>query len=258
MTLRDSYLCQRLKQPPIQNLGVLSVAHRVFGGGMLGLTDKAWDLLDQHCTIDYMGAAEYEFGELPKLLGAVAAEADKGNLVSFAFLVGPHERKLNWERQYRARKRVFPPARVATVFGICHKTVVGLVEERIRLLLQESKDTYVKGGGRFSSALDPVSEWDVKDPVMGWIEMSNGFLFFCDETMWRGFCGLFGVEPCSVPEAPATVDYTKMKKPELVACAVRLGMVRTKTEARKIPKPELLKQLVDSQEKSVEAELKTG
>ena len=72
-------------------------------------------------------------------------------------------------------------------------------------------------------------------------------MFFSDETMWCSFCEMFGAKPCDVPEMATVTDYTKMKKPELVAVAMSLGMFHTKTAARKTGKDELMFLLMDAQ-----------
>lgn len=252
--MRETYLTQRLRTPrPRGQHGPMAKAHRVFGGGMLGLAGKAWDVLDEVCTLDYMGAAEYEFGVLPRTLSAILEEGHKGNLATFAFVLGPHERKLSWERQYKSRDgKPFPPVGPVRLYGIAHKSVLNLVEERVRTLAKD--DPNIKRGSQLTNSLDPISPFVREDPVVGWIELDNGFLFFSDEVMWRSFCKMFGAEPCDVPKMPEVTDYTKMKKPELAAFAFRLGIFHTKTAAKKTPKPELLKLLMDSQDKRLKAD----
>jgi len=70
MELNRTWLLQRLKKSRYNpdSKSPLAKAHRVFGGGMLGLNEKQWDLLDPIFEIDYMGAAEFEFGTIPKCL----------------------------------------------------------------------------------------------------------------------------------------------------------------------------------------------
>jgi hypothetical protein len=115
-------------------------------------------------------------------------------------------------------------------------------------MVTDENEFDIKRGAMLATSLDPLSGSSVdSDPPVGWIELDNGFMFFSDETMWRSFSGLFGAEPCDVPEAPEVTDYTGMKKPELVNVAVSLGMFRTKTAARKTPKPELLRLLSEAQ-----------
>lgn len=251
--MKNTYLTQRLRHPRPRGL---HKAHRVFGGGLLGLTEKAWDVLDEVCTLDYMGAAEYEFGTLPKMLSAILEEGHKGNLATFSFVLDPHERKLSWERQYKSRDgKPYPPAAPVRLYGIAHKSVLDIVEERVRMLAKD--DPSIKQGSQLTNSLDPISRFVREDPVVGWIELDNGFMFFCDEVMWRSFCKVFGAEPCDVPNIPIPkdTDYTKMRKPELVDFALSLGMFHTKTAAKKTPKPELLRLLMDSQNEQTEGGL---
>lgn len=62
-------LVQRLLPKPGSEFGAR--ASRAFGGGLLGLGDEAWRLLQEFCDIDYMGAAEYEFGTFPRAIQAM-------------------------------------------------------------------------------------------------------------------------------------------------------------------------------------------
>lgn len=206
---------------------------------MLGLTTKAWDVLDELCTIEYMGAAEYEFGKLPKFLGGFLDVAEEKGLSTFSFVLGPNERELSFNRKHHNSSAPLPPAQDVRLYGICVTDQVDLIVDRIRELAKDS--CRVKRGSGLSNALDP---YDNDNPVTGWVELSNGFLFFSDETMWRGFSDLFSVDTCEVPKTVAvTVDYTKMLKPDLVKAAVKLGMFRTKTAANKVGKAVLLSQL---------------
>ena len=241
--LQSTHLVQRLLPPTKGRLGGPGgiAPHRVFGGAMLGLSEKAWDVLDAVCTVDYMGAAEYEFGKLPTTLNAIVDLTKTGVLRSFAFTLAPHERKLSWDRTWHGTKRPLPPAQTVTLFGFCKESDLPEVQDRIRALANEDKSFYVKGSTNLVSSLDLTSREADRTPC-GWIELDNLFMFFSDRNMWEGFCQIFGVNPCSVPEIPI-LDYTKLGKPALCAVALSLGVVRTKTEATKLSKGDLLKRL---------------
>jgi len=266
--LRDTYLVQRMRGPRSYNLSAFPgevKPHHVFGGAQLGLSKEAWKIIDQFCTLDYMGAAEYEAwgGPSPVATGFsdMAKAAGEKALRTFAFVLGPHERELNSERQWhwqRAKKQGFPPAKFVIIYGLCHESLVEAAQERIRVLAKDPNKFYVKQGTLLSQNLDPISEYTLKDPVMGWFELSNGFLFFSDRKMWEGFCDLFEVEKCASPEIPPTVDYTKMGKKDLVATALRLGMFVNKTAANEIKKPDLVKRLMEAQEQAHAEYLTSG
>ncbi len=250
MTLRSTNLIQRLKGPrPYANEEGIK-PHHVFGGGLLGLSKDAWSVLDPICTIDYMGAAEYEFGTLPQCLNTLAQYAQEQKLRSFAFVVGPHERELNWSRKYPKKGQAFPPAKYVGIYGIAVDYMLEEVQDRVRLLLSDSNSFHVKRGTDFTRALDPLSEYEAREPTLGWFELNNHFLIFQDRTMWENFCALFEVQKCDLPAVPVTVDYTKMDKKALVATAVSLGMFRNKTHAGKVRKGDLIKALLDAQAES--------
>jgi hypothetical protein len=71
-------------------------------------------------------------------------------------------------------------------------------------------------------------------------------MFFSDRAMWEGFCGLFGVALCDVPELPAAPDLSGLRKPALCEMAVNLGVFRTKREASLLTKAALLERLAGS------------
>lgn len=239
--LRSTHLVQRLLPPTKSRLGGIA-PHRVFGVAMLGLSEKAWDVLDEVCTIDYMGAAEYEFGTLPKSLREFVALSKAGALRSFAFALAPHERKLSSDRTWWGTKKPLPPAKTVTLYGFCKESDLGEVQDRVRALANEDKSFYVKGGTNLVDSLD-LTRREAGRVVCGWLELDNLFVFFSDREMWSGFCEIFGVEACPVPEVPAVSDYTKLNKPELCAVALSLGVFRTKSEANKLSKGDLLKKL---------------
>ena len=246
--MSNFYLMQRLSDPPKRSGGLLDKAHRVFGGGMLGLSEDGWDALDQVCTIDYMGAAEYEFGVLPKFLQSWVERAD--SLVPFAFVLKPGEYAGNWERGYRSRKgqKPLPKLQRRVVYGIKPSGNFHTVEELeagFRKVVAPEDWSFVKGGAQTPGALDPITERDVRRGTRGWICLDADCCLFVNEEMWRGFGALFGQDfsDFDVPEVDLDPDYALMKKPELATQAVALGIYRTRTEANKMKKADLVSAL---------------
>lgn len=240
--LRDSYLLQRLEAPlPHKALAGEVLSHHIFGGGMLGFSKAAWGVLDPICTVAYMGAAEYEFGTLPSSFSRIGDMAKEGLLTTFAFVLSPAERTLNWQRKSRwdKNKAKFPPAQYVTIYGLCSKNQVAEIRERVESLCRNADKHRSKGEHNIDSSLDPLSDYQKR--TLGWLDVDNSFLFFRDETMWRGFCLLFGVtELCDIPSTPTVVNYGAMKKDELVRAAVSLGVTRTKSDATKLSKKDLV------------------
>jgi hypothetical protein len=254
MKLHDTYLVQRMRRPRSYNVTDGVKPHHVFGGSALGLSKEAWEILDSFCTLDYMGAAEYEAwggpGPVPQAFNRLAEWASGGKLETFAFVIGPHQRALNWHRGYAKKNEVLPPAKFVTIFGIVHEELFDEAQERIRTLAKDERSFNVKQGTRLTASLDPLSEYEVKDPVCGWLELNNTFLFFSDRKMWESCCEFFELQKCEVPQAPVLFDFSKMKKPELVDAAMSMGMFAFKADAKRIKAPELRKLLTEAQEEA--------
>lgn len=162
--MRRSYLVQRLNAPRSMDNPFS------FGGGMRngGLSDEAMDLLRGIFSFDYMGAAEFEFGAVPKALNNIVSQADS----------------------LRAFEVKTPSGVVLAVAPQQWETEVG---KRIRSWATGKEDG--KESTRLSRALDPQGEHDSR--TQGWLELDNGFAFFVNREMWAKFCALFGVEVAS-------------------------------------------------------------
>lgn len=198
-----TWLVQRLGAPPRSELA--AKAEQVFGGGMLALKPEAWKLLQEIFSIDYMGAAEFEFGTIPNCLKAMAQDHDK--LQAFEMVVEAKYIEPNWERTRTARTKrgsprkkqpVHPPVADRTVYVLCRSNDAEEVRARIRELA--TNKIRLKGGSCFPQALDPISEYDGR--TQGWLELDNGFFFFVDKTMWRKTTALLtGNDPEAKPES---------------------------------------------------------
>lgn len=201
--MQTTYLVQRLDQKPKNDFQ--KKASRVFGGGMIGLKEEAWDLLQEHFDLHYMGAAEYEFGTVGRTLHALVL--DHAKLVTFEVTLQRKDVKLNYQRQHghqmdrrreiaTAHKAGVKPKRAKpykdatfvpkTIYVICRDAHKSRVIETIHELALGKVHT--KENHHFDSALDPVSEWDSK--TIGWLELDNGFFFFLDKEAFDGTCKL--------------------------------------------------------------------
>lgn len=212
----DTRLVQRFDRKP--ESAFAAKVSRVFGGGMLQLQDKAWDLLQQHIDIHYMGAAEYEFGILPRTLQSLILAREE--LVTFEMVLQREDVKLNSAHEHNHRmnrRRELEEARKAgvkakrakpykdpnftpkTVYVLCRKAQRTRVEETIRKLALGK--VFTKERHCFDEVLDPSERWDTK--TIGWLELDNGFMFFTDKTAFEGISGLFlgtETEPAGVAE----------------------------------------------------------
>lgn len=178
--MKDTKLVQRLCEPVRSKDNKVSKVHRVFGGAMVGLKEEAWDLLDPIFRIDYMGAAEFEFGAIPKTLGSLAEDS----LVRGEMIVPANAIK---SRMWR-KNQVKPYDR--TVYYLCRAEHAEAIEQRIRDLASEK--FRLKEISYVPEALNPADDREKK--YIGWLELDNGFFFFVDKSAWVETCKLFGVE----------------------------------------------------------------
>lgn len=234
------YLMQRLEAPRKGKPGAVK-PHHVFGGAGIGLSQAGWDWLDQLCTLSYMGAAEYEFGELPKFLRSWGQRAEHGRAHVFKLL--PGEYQVSWERSWcRRRPKPLPPLQERVVYTLYLADAPRRtpLEDALRRVFRG--EVYVKAGSRHQSALDPLTP---HDDTKGWICLGEDGMAFVDEQMWRDFAAALGIDlaEVEVPVAAEKPHYAGMKKPELVAAAVAQGCFRTKSEALRTKKDDLIKLL---------------
>lgn len=181
-TMQRSWLVQRLNKPR----GVTSPF--AFGGGLKngGLSDEAMNILNQLWSFDYMGAAEFEFGAVPKTLERIAKDHKKLVAFSFDLDVVNEVAEDKWKGDYGD----IPV--IATIYVMCHKDWREEVENRIRGWASERWGVDLKETTRLASTLRPSTEWDGE--TVGWLELDNGFMFFTDREMWEKTCDTFGVE----------------------------------------------------------------
>lgn len=199
--MRSSYLVQRLEKPRIRKgegpLSALAADNPFsFGGGFRngGLSSEAMDLLRPLFSFDYMGAAEYEFGAVPEGFQRLAQFADSGDLEAYYFDLPLKEVKQHWADKSRKQ-----PTGSARIYLLAPHDWMPEVEKRVRDWAAMNKDAFdVKRGVFLDSALRPDPTRKFESDVAGWFELNNGFMFFTDETMWRGVARIFGVE---VPES---------------------------------------------------------
>ena len=194
MEMKKSYLIQRLRTPDIATtttLGKIKAAF-AFGGGLKngGLSDDAMKLIDNIWSFDYMGSAEFEFGAVPKTLHSIAECQE--DLICNSFITYYEFQSYRWSwgdedsKEHKGNSRVY---------YICRKEQQKEVKTRIsRWALHRDYDGV---HGTKEPVLLDKSMSGCKEkhgqPVTGWLELDNGFMFFTDETMWRNTCQLFGI-----------------------------------------------------------------
>lgn len=187
--MRRSWLVQRLNKPLSFNarLGIKDNPF-AFGGGLKngGLSDDAMDLIRDVWSFDYMGAAEFEFGAVPKALREIAG----AKLITFIISVPLAEVPKNWRDHSDAT-----PDGESDVYVICPERFRDGVTERVNAWARNEYPSLKERLG-FTSALRPFEYWDHRRG--GWLELDNGFLFFTDRDMWEKACRLFGIDVAAV------------------------------------------------------------
>lgn len=178
--MESSWLVQRLRKP--RGINPFS-----FGGGLKngGLSDEAMDLIQGLFTFDYMGAAEFEFGAVPKALGHIAELANENNLSHFVLTV----RQGEVEPDFRDKTEADEPR---SIYVLCASGDENEVAARIRSWAASRYNGDLKETTHIAGTLRPSSEWDGE--CVGWLELDNGFFFFADKTMFEGTAALFGVK----------------------------------------------------------------
>lgn len=202
--MERSWLVQRLETPFGGMLGGgIKDNPFSFGGGYKngGLSDNAMNLLRDIFSFDYMGAAEFEFGAVPKALGEIAKLADKKKLRAFTIQIPysdiPDTSYSEWRKDSKKRPA---PEGTATIHALCAKGDVDEVQGRIRAWAAEGYRNDLKEGTLLARVLRPPEPDEYPSRVAGWLELDNGFMFFTSEEMWRKTCELFGVKvPDVVP-----------------------------------------------------------
>lgn len=164
--MKNTYLIQRLEKP-YGHINPFS-----FGGGYVngGMSKEASEILKNIMSFDYMGAAEYEFGSLPKSLDNIAKS--KNEYVSFS-------------KEYNGK---------VPVYVICHSV---MVEEIKRMLSELAKGKIqTKGFTNFRAAIGMDSFLTKeKCKTVGWLELNNDFFFFTDKKMFENVSALFEIKP---------------------------------------------------------------
>jgi hypothetical protein len=174
---KKPHLVQRLNKP--RNPGTPNPF--TFGGGLRhgGLNEETARDLSTVFDFEYMGAAEYEFGAVPKALSSIWEAGQKGDLEAWEFEVPATSIKIaDWMKH---EGWVFPETQTVKVYALAPKELKGDVEMFVRETAKKDKtrDECVMFWRAFTvKGSDPYK-------LGGWLELDNGFMFFADRTMWE-------------------------------------------------------------------------
>lgn len=157
-----------------------------FGGGLRrgGLSEEAMSLLVPIMSFDYMGAAEFEFGALPKALQAMA----KHKLVLFKLKVKTSDKKRN------LLTRGVSGVCEDEVLVLCHRDWKAEVSERIGSFGVEPGRQITREIVGLEEMIRVKIEGKEEWKYRGWIEINNGYAFFLDHEMGEKFANLFEYE----------------------------------------------------------------
>jgi len=211
----EAYLIQRLMPKPKDDF--MAKVSRVFGGGMVGMSEDGWKICQQAFDFDYMGNAEYEFGTIPKALKNIVIE--RADYRAWDFVVRGHEitpgywrrnavdelrraevRDAKDKRQVPPRMspkhkrelngRASSPPQDTTVYVVSHKDQNPLlVEQMIRIV--ESGKMATKGSPMFHLDREPGAYRSSE--IIGWFDLNNEILWFKDKEVRDEFAKLFEI-----------------------------------------------------------------
>lgn len=188
--MRRSWLIQRLRKPSDSTI----VNAFAFGGGIKngGLTDEAMKLVQQVCSVDYMGAAEFEFGIFQETLEKIVIDIKQ--FIAGSFKVDYRYDHRGWGEEpsklYEGKKRVY---------YLCQKEDEEEVKARISKWAMKEPYGDTKESIALNMSMSDMPRESYQE-IVGWLELDNGFMFFTDKKMWRGACKMFGVKTPSKKE----------------------------------------------------------
>jgi hypothetical protein len=181
--MNEPYLIQRMTKPTRKNGKVFDNPFN-FGGGYVngGFTEKAWAIIKEIVAFDYMGAAEFEFGSLPKSFGEIVK-----NHATY----GAGEITIN----------------KIPVYYICSAEMQETVRDWIKGLAKDK--FHLKCSSGFKRAVGYLDKWDndylekekKKDKnfvpywekTIGWIDIRNHYMFFTDKETYDKLVELFRI-----------------------------------------------------------------
>lgn len=199
-------LIQRVSCPrPNRSANVSPLA---FGGGLHygGLKPEARDLISSVFQIDYMGRAEFEWGALPDALRLISTYAAAGTLEMVTRTYVLKDILLEWKSLKRRQEEN------GTLYIIGNKSDMEEICRRMDLIIYDEssvsqgtrkyrdKDIALVEGTKLNYYLTCEPAYDY--PIVGGLELDNGFFFTADESMAKKFLNIFVTSPQETAEEP--------------------------------------------------------
>lgn len=186
--MKQSYLIQRLEKPFQYKIAGKEIDNPFsFGGGLRngGLSEDAMKLLRPIFSFDYMGSAEFEFGEVPKAISKIAENIN--NYIAFEVPV-----KFSYKSWADGKTKTG----TRPVYVICPSDYRAEVVSRIRVkALGEHSTSKNNFRTKESVGLDrSLAEEKYSEKLIGWLELDNGYFFFKDKEAFDKTRELFGLQ----------------------------------------------------------------
>lgn len=207
--MRRTWLIQRLEKPRTFMPQLLDNPFS-FGGGLMngGLSAEAMKLLRPIFSFDYMGAAEYEFGAVPKAFQKILDFATHDQLTAWTFEIPIRDVLVDWRLDDAVKNKtasLLPTNDVATIYVLSpaewRDTITDRVTKYATVRSHELEPAdRIRDWTHLERTLRPYNEWD--GDIRGWLELDNGYLFFTDHEMADATASLFGLDFPSL-EQPA-------------------------------------------------------
>lgn len=185
--MMESFDIQRLTKPFLRN-GEPMPNPFSFGGGLRdgGLSEDAMKLLAPIFDFDYMGAAEFEFGALPKALDRMV-KSESGSLAAFSVDV-----KTGKTKTYPFKEEKDGVC-ADTVYVVCPEAWCAEVKDRIQKFARAERTLRTRESVGLERSIREKAAGN-EPRYLGWIEINNGYMFFLDKDMWLKVLELFGVK----------------------------------------------------------------
>jgi hypothetical protein len=170
--MEPSWLIQRLRAPKSGRVA------NSFGGGLPngGISTDVMEDLRTIFSFDYMGAAEFEFGSVPKALRVVVQRAERSEYRAWSF--EPELTAVDGLEDIES----------ATIYVIAPTIWSTEVEARITQWASERWNR-LKETTYLSESLRDLAE----ARNLGWFELDNGFFFFVDREMFEAVSQLLEI-----------------------------------------------------------------